>query len=696
MRRLYSPFTAPELSVVLTNMKTEKAPGINPICAEMLQHLGPGGEKFLLRLANRSWIHAEVPHQWRTADIVPVFKGADKDPSIRKSYRPISLTSVVSKVVERLIKNRLQDHLERFKLLADEQAGYRTARGVEEHCVRLSQNIHDSLGSGKHVVLLSIDATAAFDRMMPDKLFEKMFRKGMPEQIVHWFGSFLHDRKARVRVSNHTSKFHTFKGGCPHGTVLGPLCWLIFIDDLQERLKELGADLFMYAEYICIGYHGTDPKQQYERAQHALDLLLPWAIEHSEQVSLDKTSVTAFAPAAVLPAAKRKKVASGESSYPGLTYGNQPVKYAKEARFLGVWFDEHFTFIRHMAEVHGKIVARFKVLKSVSGACWGCKRRTLRMLYLSLMQSVVDFALPAYTPFVDAPALKAVRDTEKAAAMQIGGCVELSRPTVIYGEAGAQAIALRTEHASGNMHERLRRLPADNPARLVAEREEPASAADRPRGWRRTALDVVDAAGLTNQTREPLPLFARANASIPLRRPPSFFPFLGNKVTRRDSAERRKHAALENLAQLPGADVTVYTDRSVLKPKRSRHGGGGFYLEDANGLEHRDRTAAGQICNSFRAESHALLLVLCCIADPNSSIAVPNGAELRMLTDSQSAIRALSRGPGCQKSALGQEMWEMLRVVEERFDTHVTVAYVPGHANLDGAGARQPRPARGR
>eukprot|EP00660_Eupelagonema_oceanica_P019226 gene19226-biopygen34987 len=127
----------------------------------MLQHLGPAGEAFLLRLANRSWARAEVPHPWRAAEVVPIYKGQGKDPNLRKSYRPISLTSVVSKVVERLIKNRVQHHLERRGLLARAQAGYRTARSVEEHCVRLSQHIHDGLTQELSTVLLSIDATAA-------------------------------------------------------------------------------------------------------------------------------------------------------------------------------------------------------------------------------------------------------------------------------------------------------------------------------------------------------------------------------------------------------------------------------------------------------------------------------------------------------------------------------------------------------
>ena len=261
----------------------------------MLQHLGPAGEAYLLRLANRSWRHAEVPHPWRTAEIVPIYKGGGKDPTRRKSYRPISLTSVVCKAVERLIKTRVQDHLERNRLLAREQAGYRVARSCEEHCVRLSQVIHDGLDRKHCTVLLSVDATAAFDRMLKSRLYEKMRRKGLTEPVVAWFAAFLADRKARVRVDHATSRYHTFKEGCPQGTVLGPLCWLVFIDDLVEPLRELNAELFLYADDVCLAFQGASEKEQYARAQRALDLLRQWAEANAVDVSLDKTCVTTFA-----------------------------------------------------------------------------------------------------------------------------------------------------------------------------------------------------------------------------------------------------------------------------------------------------------------------------------------------------------------------------------------------------------------
>eukprot|EP00666_Eupelagonemidae_sp_cell4sb_P018105 gene18105-biopygen38544 len=90
--------------------------------------------------------------------------------------------------------------------------------------------------------------------MVKDRLYQKMRGKGLPAPVVAWFRAFLAGRRARVRVDGETSRYHTFEEGCPQGTVLGPLCWLLFVDDLRDRLRAAGGELFMYADDVCIAF----------------------------------------------------------------------------------------------------------------------------------------------------------------------------------------------------------------------------------------------------------------------------------------------------------------------------------------------------------------------------------------------------------------------------------------------------------
>ena len=110
-----------------------------------------------------------------------------------------------------------------------------------------------------------------------------------------------------------------------------------------------------------------------------------------------------------------------------------------------------------------------RVLKRASGSSWGAKRGTLRVLYLSLVQSIADYALPAYAPFVHDDALRRIRNLEKEAAMLVGGTVARSSLAAIYGEAGTLPLRRRTELLSARLYERLLRLPPSTPARRTAE-----------------------------------------------------------------------------------------------------------------------------------------------------------------------------------------------------------------------------------
>ncbi len=156
---------------------------------------------------------------------------------------------------------------------------------------------------------------------------------------------------------------------------------------------------------------------------------------------------------------------------------------------------------------------------------------------------------------------------------------------------------------------------------------------------------MVEEAGLANLPREPTPTAAPALQECLPRRAPAFHPYLAEKVSRRDPPERRKEVALRTIASLPPPDLSVYTDGSVLAPDTCGHGGGGYFLTDAAGATHRGQCAAGRYCTSYLAEMHAIQHALEAIAEEDSTFAVPRGGEIQVLTDSQSAIRRLERGP---------------------------------------------------
>ena len=472
--------------------------------------------------------------------------------------------------------------------------------------------------------------------------------------------------------------------GCPQGTISGPVAWDIFVDDVVAAVSAAGGDVSLYADDIAICIRGKRVAELYRRGQVAMDGLHEWAQKNGVRVSLEKTTTTLLRPKGARRAAARH-----------LRYGGQQVKEKDKVKLLGLWLDAEWTFGTHIGKVAEKMERRLKLLSRVSGASWGPKRGGLRTMYLALVQSVADYALPAYAPYVHPDALSSIRRIERESAMLVGGTIERTRNKAIYAEADTMPIDRRAELQSARMYERALRLPADNPLRqaVLAPAPEPAAGQQSraSHSWRRAARAGVEAAGLARTRREPIPVCA---AEPPWEEegaatPPTFVPFLDEKVTRKDPPEKRKQAALRTMARLPDAAVTVFTDGSVLHPKESRRGGGGFCLTDAEGKRATGRCPAGGYCNSMRAEKiaihHALREMLEKGGEKETDgIALPRGAEVRIATDSQSAIRALQAGAAAQRSVLGQQIWSALRALARRHRAHVTIVYCPGHVQIAG------------
>ena len=156
------PFSMKEFEEALITLKTQKSPGPDKVTNEMLGHLGSKAKSKLLTLFNNSWKTGHVPQSWREADMVPIHKKG-KDRVNAENYRPISLTSCVGKLLERMINTRLVWHLEKNKIITPEQAGFRQHHSTEDQVAYIAQKIEDGFQDKQHTLTVWIDMEKAFD-----------------------------------------------------------------------------------------------------------------------------------------------------------------------------------------------------------------------------------------------------------------------------------------------------------------------------------------------------------------------------------------------------------------------------------------------------------------------------------------------------------------------------------------------------
>lgn len=264
----------------------------------MFKQASPYVLKVILHLFNRSWETGFIPSAWRKAHIIPLLKPG-KDPNFASSYRPISLTSHLCKIMEHLIKRRMEYMLgtstSGVEPIHDSQAGFRKGRTTTEQIAYISGVLNENYATQKYSNLMLFDFKNAFDTVWHEGLIFKLRQKGFPEQYIRWIRNFLLDRRASVAVNGLSSQSLPMRAGVPQGSVLAPLLFSIYIDDLARGLVSLGFTS-LYADDVAVVVSGHRSGVVNVKAQKVVTYVEDWCSKWGMTLSREKTIIMRVSP----------------------------------------------------------------------------------------------------------------------------------------------------------------------------------------------------------------------------------------------------------------------------------------------------------------------------------------------------------------------------------------------------------------
>ena len=268
-----SDFSMRDLKRAISKMKLKSAPGGDDIPPSFLKALGEKALAELLEIFNISLKDADCPQAWRNAIIIPLLKEG-KPASQLGSYRPVSLTSCMVKLLERMIAERLYQLAETRNWFNKQQAGFRKGRSCEDQILRMVQAIEDGFQRKpmERSIMVLLDYSKAFDTVWRERLLLSMHEKGVPLVYLRWIRSFLNNRQAKVRFGDALSSFKTIRQGVPQGAVLSPLLFLFYIDNLAKILPQTTTNS-LFADDVTVLSTDHSREAAEENAQHTVSIV---------------------------------------------------------------------------------------------------------------------------------------------------------------------------------------------------------------------------------------------------------------------------------------------------------------------------------------------------------------------------------------------------------------------------------------
>ena len=431
----------------LSNLNTspfELAKFIRNLKKSHLSHCGIPGKFISListpisfsmsRLFNNLFEIGHFPDLWKLAHITAIYKRSGPK-TCKTSFRPISILPTLSKIYESVIHERLLKHCLENNIITEKQAAYLKGDSTVSQLLYIVHNIRKNWSGKKITQGLFLDVSAAFDKVWHSGLLAKLNQIGVEGTFLDTIGSYLAGRKQVVVVDGIKSEVLEVKAGVPQGSRLGPLLFIIYMNDIEEGIE---SDILIFADDTSLMASGTDPAETVAQLNRDLVKISIWAKKWKVLFNAKKSKDIIFSNKCL-------------NNSPPLIFNDTFIERVNTHKHLGLYLTSSLDWNVQIKEVCLKANRKLSVLRSVKIL----SRQTLDLLYKLTVRSVIDYALPVYYKTLKQTELARLENLQYRAAKIVTGTLHFTSKDKLNAELGWESISERGNFLSLNIFHKI-------------------------------------------------------------------------------------------------------------------------------------------------------------------------------------------------------------------------------------------------
>jgi Reverse transcriptase (RNA-dependent DNA polymerase)/Endonuclease-reverse transcriptase len=367
-----------EIQNIIRNLKNKKAPGRDAIDNVIIKQLPFKALVSLSKIFNSCLLTGYFPEYWKTANVIPIPK-PDKNHKNPANYRPISLLCTLSKILEKIIYTRLLKILD--KKLINEQFGFRHGHSTTQQLTRLTEHVTKNFNMKRSTGMVCLDIEKAFDTVWHDGLIHKLLINKVPNYLILIIRSYLTHRKLVVNVNSEISSPKSISAGVPQGSLLGPLLFAIYINDIPIPKN---CHIALYADDTACFTSSIKPEAIRKNLELAVKTLTDHFTKWKIKINQNKTDAIFFSVRKHKPNSDLK-IPSGES-----------LKWQTQIKYLGITFDKRMRWAPHIEAAKCKAIRAISSIYPIFNRHSALSLHNKIKIYRALILPLLTYAAPVW------------------------------------------------------------------------------------------------------------------------------------------------------------------------------------------------------------------------------------------------------------------------------------------------------------